>query len=60
MENESSAAIRYIFVLSFVLILVAYYVGSTNLIDTLRKAGVSLINAGTGRNVNGDFAGYPK
>jgi hypothetical protein len=53
------AAIRYIFVLSFLLILVAYYLGSTNVIDSLGRNVTGLVNATTGRNAQGQFAGYP-
>jgi hypothetical protein len=58
--NEFDKALRYIFILSFVLILVAYYLGATNVIGSLGSNIDGLINTVTGRTANGQFAGYAK
>jgi hypothetical protein len=57
--NEVEAAIRYIFVLSFILIIVAYWAGSTQILSTGGKTLVSILQTSTGRDVNGKFASYP-
>ena len=57
--NEFDKALRYIFILSFVLILVAYYLGSTNVLNALGSNLIGLIDTATGRTANGQFAGYP-
>ena len=59
MNNEFDKALRYIFILSFILILVAYYLGSTNVINSLGSNLTGLVNTVTGRNAQGQFAGYP-
>jgi hypothetical protein len=51
--------IRYLFILGFVLIVVAYYVGSTGLLKTLFAGGTELDYAATGRTAQGTFAPYP-
>ena len=53
-------ALMYIFVLSLVLIGLAYYVGLTSDVPTIAAALQSLIYSVTGRDNNGKFAGYPK
>lgn len=58
MNEGVGAAIRYIFILSFLLILVAYYLGSTNVINAFGSNLTGLINTSTGRTANGQFAGY--
>ena len=57
--NEFDKALRYIFVLSFILILVAYWAGSTQVISSLGGNLTGLINTVTGRNAQGQFAAYP-
>lgn len=52
--------LRYLFILGFILIIVAYYVGSTGLLKTLFSGATSLDYAATGRTPNGAFAAYPK
>ena len=52
--------IRYIFIISLVLVGVAYYVGSTNLLNSIFSGTNSLILTTTGRTANGTFAGYAK
>lgn len=51
--------IRYLFVLAFVLIIVAYYAGA----NTLLKSGLAGVNTldltATGRNAAGKFGAYP-
>lgn len=57
--TTTEKTIRYLFILSLVLIGVAYYVGSTNLLKTgfsgLNQIGLTF----TGRNAAGQFANYP-
>lgn len=57
--SEVDSAIRYIFVLSLILILVAYFAGSKQVIGSLASATGGLINTSTGRNSQGNFASYP-
>ena len=52
--------VRYLFVLAFVLIVVAYYAGSTQVLGTLFSGTTSLDYAVTGRDAKGAFAAYPK
>lgn len=60
MGEDVRAAIYYIFVISVILVLVAYYAGTTNVASTLGQQAVNLIYAGTGRTQGGTFAAYPK
>ena len=53
------SALKYIFWLSLLLIAVAYYVGTTNLIKQSGQSLGSLILVSTGRNAQGQFANYP-
>lgn len=57
--SEFDTALRYIFVLSFILIIVAYYAGSKQILTTGGTVAVNLLNASTGRTSSGTFAGYP-
>lgn len=57
--SEVDTAIRYIFVLSLILIVVAYFAGSTKVLNSLGSTTNSLIQTATGRNSSGDFAAYP-
>lgn len=57
--SEVDKALTYIFALSVILILVAYYAGTQRVISTGAGALVSLINTATGRNAQGQFAAYP-
>lgn len=57
--SEVDSAIRYIFVISLILVIVAYYVGSQNVLSTLGATTGSLLNTATGRNSQGQFAAYP-
>ena len=57
--TEVDKALTYIFWLSMVLILVAYYIGSTNLLAQIGSTVGSLILTSTGRDQNGKFAAYP-
>jgi hypothetical protein len=52
-------ALTYIFWLSLFLIAVAYWVGTTNVINTTGQNLGSLILTSTGRNSKGQFANYP-
>lgn len=53
-------ALFYIFVLSLVLIGLAYYVGVQTDAPALAGAIRSIVYSVTGRNSQGNFAGYPK
>lgn len=52
--------IYYVFVLSLVLIALAYYTGLKSDLGAISSAVNSLILYVTGRNSKGNFAGYPK
>ena len=53
-------ALWYIFILSLVLIALAYYVGVQTDAPALANAIQQIVYAVTGRNSSGSFAGYPK
>ena len=53
-------ALWYIFILSLVLIALAYYVGVQTDAPALAAAIQKIVYAVTGRNSSGSFAGYPK
>lgn len=53
-------ALFYIFALSLLLIALAYYTGLQTDAAALKNALVSILYAVTGRNSEGNFAGYPK
>ena len=53
-------ALFYIFILSLVLVGLAYYVGVQTDAPALKDAIVGIIYGVTGRNSQGNFAGYPK
>jgi len=55
----ASDALRYIFWLSLILIVVAYYAGSVKVLNQLGSTVGSLILKSTGRNDQGQFAAYP-
>lgn len=56
----SERALYYIFILSLVLVALAYYTGLQTDAAALKSAFVSILYAVTGRNSSGNFAGYPK
>ena len=58
--DELDKALHYIFILSLVLIAVAYYAGSTKVLSTIGSTLGSLILTSTGRNAQGNFANYPQ
>jgi len=56
----SEQALRYLFILALILIIVAYFAGSTKVLGTAGQQIGSLGNIFTGRNPNtGQFAPYP-
>lgn len=57
--DEFDKALFYIFVLSLVLIFVAYYLGTQAVGQTLFGGLNNLILTSTGRNSQGQFASYP-
>ena len=52
--------LRYLFVLAFALIVLAYYAGANQLLKTGFAGTTALDYAATGRDASGKFAGYPK
>jgi len=55
MSEDVLTVIRYIFILSAILILVAYFTGSTQLLTALGRTARGLIYAGTSRTSSGQF-----
>lgn len=51
--------IRYIFILSAILIAFAYFVGASTDTNSLANGIVKLVYAVTGRDATGKFAAYP-
>ena len=51
-------AMWYLFVMAVILVLVAYWVGSTNLASTIFSGSNSLLRTTTGQGANG-FNAYP-
>ena len=58
--DEIDKTLNYIFILSLVLIAVAYYAGSTKVLGTIGQQVGNLILVSTGRTSDGKFADYPK
>lgn len=52
--------LRYLFIMGVILILVAYYVGSTGLLKTIFAGANTLDLTATGRDQQGHFGNYPK
>lgn len=57
--GETELALRYIFVLSFILIIVAYWAGATQVLSQAGKTFVSILYGSTGRDSSGKFGSYP-
>lgn len=55
----ADSTIRYIFLLSALLIVVAYFVGAATETNTLASGITKLVYAVTGRSPQGQFAAYP-
>ena len=55
----SDKTIQYIFLLSALLIVVAYFVGAATETNSLASGLTKLVMAVTGRNAQGQFASYP-
>lgn len=53
------STIRYIFILSAILIIAAYAVGVATDTNAFSNGLVRVVNAATGRNAAGNFAAYP-
>lgn len=58
--TEVDKAMSYVFILSLILIVVAYWAGSTKVLQTLGQQTTSLVLTSTGRNAQGQFANYPQ
>jgi hypothetical protein len=52
--------VSYLFILSLILIVVAYYAGSQAVLGTLISGANTLGQTYTGRDAQGNFAAYPK
>ena len=57
--TELDKALTYIFWLSLILVAVAYYAGTTKVLNSIGTNVGSLILTATGRDTNGNFAAYP-
>lgn len=57
--DTAQLTMRYLFVLAFVLILVAYFAGTKQILGTIFAGANQLDLTATGRNAQGQFAGYP-
>lgn len=57
--DEIERTTRYLFILAFVLIVVAYWSGSTKVLGALFSGVNTLDLTATGRNAQGVFAAYP-
>ena len=55
----ADSTIRYIFLLSALLIVVAYFVGAATETNSLAAGVTKLVYAVTGRDSSGKFANYP-
>lgn len=55
----ADSTIRYIFLLSALLIIAAYFVGAATETNSLANGVTKLVYAVTGRTPSGTFAGYP-
>jgi hypothetical protein len=57
--NEVDSGLRDIFIISVLLVIAVYFVGFSTDLATFGTALTGLINTATGRNAQGQFAGYP-
>ena len=57
--DEFGRTVRYLFILAILLIVVAYWAGSTKVLAGLFSGTTALDYAVTGRNASGAFAAYP-
>lgn len=57
--DEVSRTVNYLFILGALLILVAYWAGSKQILTTLFSGVNTLDLTATGRNSQGQFASYP-
>ena len=57
--DEVDKALRYIFIISLVLVLVAYWAGTRGVANAFGTQLNQLILTVTGRNAQGQFAAYP-
>ncbi len=57
--NEIDRTIRYLFILAIFLIAVAYWAGTQKIAGTVLSGVNTLDLTATGRNAQGNFAGYP-
>jgi hypothetical protein len=58
--SDVMVAIRYIFIISVILVLVAYYAGTVKVGTAFGQQLTNLVNVSTGRNPQtGNFAAYP-
>jgi hypothetical protein len=58
--SDVMVAIRYIFIISVILVLVAYYAGTVKVGTAFGQQLTNLVSVSTGRNpTTGAFAAYP-
>lgn len=57
--DEVSRTVNYLFILGFLLIIVAYWAGSKQILTTFFSGVNTLDLTATGRNSQGQFAAYP-
>lgn len=60
MDGAAGEAIRYLFILALILIVVAYFTGSTGVLNSIFSGIGNVGNTFTGRDTQGNFAAYPK
>lgn len=58
--DDLNVALFYIFVLSVILLLVAYFAGVKSDVQSFSSAFNTLLQTATGRTSSGAFAAYPK
>jgi hypothetical protein len=52
-------ALRYLFILSAILVIVVYFIGSSTVAAAFGHVLQTISYAATGRNAQGNFANYP-
>jgi hypothetical protein len=57
--DDLNIALFYIFILSLVLLVAAYFAGVSTDVQSFSAAFKSLLLTATGRNAQGNFAAYP-
>jgi hypothetical protein len=58
-RGRYNVVITYLFILSLVLVVVAFYAGASTDATAFGKVFNGILNTATGRNSSGQFASYP-